>query len=254
MAMIDILSKQNDLVINKIYISQYHDNSMVRKTDYIAIHITIWDNLKTILINDEYGESSFVVDWHLTKQELATLDKYDYRWYELKYDQNESDWLGRFRDKIIEKKNNKFDLIKNKSSDKKAKLSKLEINQQKINDIMKLFEDKITIYNFEYQNAWKTYIYNGKIDWVFNNNHIHLWFMSKYSDIYLNIPKSFWWFNIFFEKGIVKWNELLSWATIKLLIAKYISKNKDNPKDPKLLNASDRQGIQQESKNILYLL
>ena len=190
MAMIDILSKQNNLVINKIYISQYHDNSMVRKTDYIAIHITIWDNLKTILINDEYGESSFVVDWHLTKKELATLDKYDYKWYELRYDQNESDLLGKFRDKIIEKTGDNLNSQINKSLNKKVKLSEEEykIYYKDIFDSNFWWIEKLAIYTANQIHDIKI----GKKS--IENISTNCWYDNIWND---NNPKTPKWFQKF---------------------------------------------------------
>ena len=90
--------------INHIYITQKHDPKIVRKTDYIAVQVTVWDILKTILINDEYGESSFVINEHLSKSDLI-LDKSLYVWYEVHYNQDESQRVRNMRTKILEDNN-----------------------------------------------------------------------------------------------------------------------------------------------------
>lgn len=105
MEMLDKLSQIKWFVIHNIYITREHDKNIMRQTDYIAIYITIDGIDKTILINDDYAESSFVIDKKLDKYDLTILDKWYYEWYELRYDKDESNWLNKFSDRILEKAN-----------------------------------------------------------------------------------------------------------------------------------------------------
>ena len=89
MELLDKLSWTKWLTINHIYITKDHDKNIMRQTDYIAIYITVEWVSKTILINDEYGEGSFIIDNHLDQESLITLDKSSYTWFELKYDKIE---------------------------------------------------------------------------------------------------------------------------------------------------------------------